>query len=340
MKTYHKILLLVITLAFSSVLYGQSAKTAQALTDEGIKLFDDGKYDEAIAKYKEAIKVDPKYSNAYYEIGYTLFNNDRPLEAIPYLETTIKLHPNAGGAYDLLGSIYDDDKQSAKAIEYYLKGISVDPAYQRLYYNLGLTYYRKKEYTLAEEKLIKAIQLQPKHASSHNIYSYIMYDQGKKGKALLGWSSFLLLEPNTKRSLTALKHINEIINYGIVRNGDKITMNVSNDDLKGADFIIPATVIAATSDQKGLSSADSLTLQLTKLYVVADMFSGKTADPFFKAYFVDYFKTLASTDNMPAFARYISLMDDNDKKVAWFKANADKITKLSAWVDNTSRKFE
>jgi tetratricopeptide (TPR) repeat protein len=340
MKTYHKILLLVITLIFSSVVYGQPAKTAKELTDEGIKLFDSDKYDDAIAKYKEAIKADPKYSNAYYEIGYTLFSDKKPLEAISYLETTIKLSPKSGGAYDMLGSIYDDNQQTAKAIEYYLKGISVDPDYQRLYYNLGLTYYRQKEYALAEEKMIKAIKLEPKHASSHDMYAKIMFEQDKKGKALLGWSSFLLLEPNSKRSIKAINNLNKIINYGITRNGDKVSISVSNNSKQGADFIIPATVIAATAGQKGLSSADSLTLQLTKLYSVADMFNDKPTDPFFKTYFVDYFKTLALTDNMPAFTRYITLMEDNDTKVAWFKDHDNVIPKLENWVNKTDRKFE
>jgi tetratricopeptide (TPR) repeat protein len=265
MKTYHKILLIAITLAFSSVVYGQPAKTAKELTQEGVKLFDNEKYDEALVKYKEAIKSDPKYSNAYYEIAYTLFNTEKPLEAIPYLETTIKLSPTSGGAYDLLGSIYDDNKQSAKAIEYYLKGISVEPDYQRLYYNLGLTYFRQKEYALAEEKIIKAIKLDPKHASSHDMYAKRLLEQYKKGKALLGWSSFLLLEPNSKRSVNAINKLNTIINYGITRNGDKVTINVSNNSKQGTDFIIPATVLAATAGQKGLSSADSLTLQITKI---------------------------------------------------------------------------
>ncbi|MFD0766716.1 tetratricopeptide repeat protein [Mucilaginibacter lutimaris] len=336
MKTYQKLLLIILTFAFAPVVYGQTAKE---LTDEGVKLFDNGKYDDAIAKYKEAIKTDAKYANAYYEIGYTYFSTNKPLEAIPYLETTIKLLPNSGGAYDMLGSIYDDNNQTAKGIEYYLKGISVDPNYQRLYYNLGLTYYRKKEYELAEERMIKAIMLEPKHASSHKMYASIMYEQGKKGKALLGWSSFLLLEPNSKRSVAALKELNNIINYGIARVGDKVSMSVSNKELKGPDFIIPATVIAATADQRGLTRADSLTLQLTKLYSVADMFTGQTADPFFKAYFADYFKKLASTDNMPAFARYISLMDNNEQKVAWFKEHNETLTKLDKWLNGTERKF-
>jgi len=340
MKTYHKILLIIITLAFSPVVYGQPAKTAKELTEEGVTLFDSGKYDEAIVKYKEAIKTDPKYYNAYYEMGYTLFSDKNPLDAIPYLETALKLNPKAGGVYDLLGSIYDDNKQTAKAIEYYLKGISLDPDYQRLYYNLGLTYFRQKEYALAEEKVIKAIKLDPKHASSHDMYAKIMFEQDKKGKALLGWSSFLLLEPNSKRSINAINKLNKIINYGITRTGDKVTISLSNNGKQGADFIIPATVIASTAGQKGLSSADSLTLQLTKLYSVADMFNDKPADPFFKAYFVDYFKTLALTDNMPAFTRYITLADDNENKVAWFKAHDSTIPKLEGWMNKTDRKFE
>jgi hypothetical protein len=42
MKTYHKILLLVITLTFSAVVHGQN-KIAKQLLEEGVKLHDDKK---------------------------------------------------------------------------------------------------------------------------------------------------------------------------------------------------------------------------------------------------------------------------------------------------------
>ncbi|MES2064476.1 MAG: tetratricopeptide repeat protein [Bacteroidota bacterium] len=338
MKTYHKILLIVITLAFSPVVYGQPAKTAKELTDEGIKLFDSEKYDEAIAKYKEAIKADPKSDNAYYEMGYTLYNTQKPLEAIPYLETTIKLSPKAGGAYDLLGSIYDDNKQTAKAIEYYLKGISVDPDYQRLYYNLGLTYYRQKEYALAEEKMTKAIKLEPKHASSHRIYAMIANDQNQPGRALLAWCSFLLSEPNTARATYAVQRIKAIINKGIKKTTEKnVNISVAPDNV--ASLMMPLAVINATAGRSNLSAIDSLTLQLTSLFSVAHTITMDKDQPFVANYFSNYFDSLGKSGNMPAFVRYITLSIYNDENKAWFKEHEKELKDLDTWVTSTKREL-
>jgi tetratricopeptide (TPR) repeat protein len=47
-------------------------KESNVLTDEGIKLFDQGDYDGALKKYREALKLCPQNGGTNYELGYTL----------------------------------------------------------------------------------------------------------------------------------------------------------------------------------------------------------------------------------------------------------------------------
>ena len=47
-------------------------KATNELTEEGTRLFDQGEYDKAIAKYREALKLCPQNGWTSYELGYTL----------------------------------------------------------------------------------------------------------------------------------------------------------------------------------------------------------------------------------------------------------------------------
>lgn len=340
MRTLYILSLIIITICFSSITYGQSKEDAKNLVKQGVALHDEGKYAEAIQKYQDAIKIDPENSTAFYELSYTLFSTGKGKDALPYLEKVIKLDPGSGGAYDMLGSVYDDDKQPEKAIDYFLRGIKADPNYQRLYYNIAITYYRQGKYTDAETNAINAIKLQPKHASSHRIYAMITNKQNKLGCSLLGWCSFLLAEAQTKRSVEAMKYINAIINNGIKKNAEKsVTITMQENNMNPANLMMPMAVINATSGKTNLSSIDSLTLQLTSLFEVAHTITGDKDQPFVAKYFSDYFAALGKSGNMPAFVRYITLGIYADENKKWFKEHDKELSALDTWVTSTKREF-
>ncbi len=286
------------------------------------------------------MKIDPNYSSAYHEISFTLFSSGKGMEAVPYLEKLLKLDPKSGAAYDMLGSIYDDDKQADKAIEYYKKGIEVAPDYQRLHFNLAISSLRQKKYPEAEAYAIEAIKLDPKHASSHRAYAMATFYENKRGVSLLAWSSFLLLEPQTKRSAEAFNYVKYILNYGISKKNEKtVNVNISATDLNPGNLSLPLAILSATTDKKGLTAIDSLTLQLQSVYKVSHTFSMDKKDDFYTHFYADYFTKLAETDNMQALARLISLSAYKDETLQWFKDNNTKLSALDSWVTATKREF-
>ncbi|HEY4325998.1 MAG TPA: tetratricopeptide repeat protein [Mucilaginibacter sp.] len=339
MKTLHKHLILFSFILLSSVLHAQNKPAAKALINQGIALNDSGKYIEAIAKYQEALRKDTSNLQALYEMSYTLSISGKPKDAIPYLEkvASTNTYPEA---YDLLASIYDDEHDFVKSVSYYKLGIIAFPDYQRLRFNLGISYLRQKMYPEAEQAAIKAIELNPKHASSHRLYALATYAQDKRGMSLLAWCSFLLLEPQTKRSAEGYKYVDKLINYGITKTGEKsIVMSVSAKDTEGPNFLMPISVIAATSDKVGLSRADSLALQLKSIFEISERFAGKTRDSFYTTFFSDYFKNLVSSNNMPAFARFISVAAYQEDNLKWFKENGAQLKALQDWSANTKREL-
>ena len=346
MKTFHKILSLLVLFCFSLTAFGQKTEEAKKLVSQGIALNDSGKYDQAIEKYKLAMAADSLYPNSYYETGYTLFTSGREKEAIPYLEKLLLIAPKAGGGYDILGSIYDDDNQPDKAIEYYKKGIAVNPEYQRLHFNIAITYYKTGKYAESESEAIEAIKLDPRHASSHRIYGLALYAQHKEPLAILPLCNFLLLQPKSKLAAP----VYALIDSTFKQQGGKNIVLTTND-IKGKDISpltlskISVNLAVTTRDslmKKGdMKSVEQMMVQLKVLFTFMGNISKKMPDnkEFFWKYYADYFSKLAQSDSMPAFTHYITLEVYNDEDVAWFKDHDASIKDFSKWIDDTKRNF-
>src|ERR1700748_109515 len=174
------IICLFITVACGKTL-AQNTDDARALVKEGLKLNDEKKYAEAIDKYHQALKIDTGNMFASYQLAYSLFLSDKGAEGLPYLQKVIT----------------SDEK---------LRAASYDLS--------GLIYFKNKQYAEAETKALEAIKLDPKHASTQRMYALVSFHQNKRAQALLGFCSFMLLEPNTARSAEAYGNIQHILQGG------------------------------------------------------------------------------------------------------------------------------
>ncbi len=91
----------------------------------GCRYLEKGQWDKAIAEYNEAIKLHPKYVEAYF---------------------------NRGNAYDEKG-------QYKQAIYDFTKAIEINPRFAEAYNNRALSSYFKREYDKAWEDVHKAQNL-------------------------------------------------------------------------------------------------------------------------------------------------------------------------------------
>ena len=274
-------------------------------------------------------------------MGYTLYSAGKGKDAIPYLESILKSNGSKYEADDLLGSIYDDANEPEKAIECYKNGIKENRGFEHLHFNLGISYLRKNDYADAEACEMDAIKLDQRHVSNQRIYALAEYDQGKRICALLAWCSFLIIEPNTQRSVDVFNDVRKIINYGFSKQAGKpLNINISEADIKnGTNLSLPLVVVESTEGKKDLSAVDSLTLQLTAIFKAVPEFGESKKDEFFSNYYAKFFDQLAESGNMPAFVRLISLSVYKDDDVAWLKENQQQLNALDLWLRSAPRNF-
>jgi tetratricopeptide (TPR) repeat protein len=68
----------------------------------GIVLADQGKLDEAIAHFSEALRIDPNYAEAHYNLGLALVGQGKLDEAIAHYSKALRIKPDYTKARDNL----------------------------------------------------------------------------------------------------------------------------------------------------------------------------------------------------------------------------------------------
>jgi tetratricopeptide (TPR) repeat protein len=314
------------------------------LIKQGVELHNQGKYAEAIDKFNEALKNDPENEYANYELAFSLYASKKPKDAIPYLQKVVKSSNTSLSvtAYSLLASIYDEDNQSQKAIETYNQAIKINPDYPQIYYNLGIAYFRNKQYTEAENSAIEAIKHNPKNAGSQRLYALVTFHQNKRVNALLGFCSFLLLEPTGPRAAEAYGNIQHIMQGGVLTDnkGNAAVAFSPQQDKEISALNLGISLVVQSGQSKKLSGANLLEYELKGIFALVGQLSEKKTDKgFFDIFFVAYFYKLAQSNNMPAFTRAIILANSKTDSSAWVNDNAQQVTALNEWLKITDRTF-
>jgi tetratricopeptide (TPR) repeat protein len=84
---------------------GAGGGNAESIYNQGVVLFNAGKYADAKVQFENATKADPNNSNAFYQLGMTNLNLGQIPEAVGALETFLKLAPNDPKAAQVQGSL-------------------------------------------------------------------------------------------------------------------------------------------------------------------------------------------------------------------------------------------
>src|SRR3954453_13603249 len=94
---------------------------AEDLTTEGWNLWKERKLETAETIFEQAVKLDPKQTNAWNGLGWSRLNQGKRDEAVEAFTECVKLDPNHGAALNGLGWIDFGKKDYAKAEEHWSK---------------------------------------------------------------------------------------------------------------------------------------------------------------------------------------------------------------------------
>ncbi len=155
-----------------------------------------GKYDEAIAEFKEALKINPNYFFGLNNLG-NIYGKQRKLpEAIEYFKKALKQKPDYSPAhYNLARALHLSGKRK-EAAESYRKSIKSNPYFEQAFYNLAYLAMELSLFDEALENFEKFLAMQPNHSKAHFGAGNAFMMKGQLDLALAEYRKSAQLDPS------------------------------------------------------------------------------------------------------------------------------------------------
>jgi len=127
---------------------------------QGTWWVDKGQYDQAIACFSKAIKLNPRFAEAYALRGSAYLAKKQFDNAIADCSKAIEIDPSLTVAYYSRGIAYGmGNGQFDNAIADCSKAIEIDPSLAEVYHYRGVAYFEEREYEKAWDDVNKAQDL-------------------------------------------------------------------------------------------------------------------------------------------------------------------------------------
>jgi len=298
-----------------------------ALVKQGIAYHDGGDYDKAIQVYKKALELDPKSSWANYEIALTYMYKGNNEKAIEHCDVVIK--SGSGSmveAYIVKGSALDNLGRTQESIKLFNEGIEKFGQNHLLYYNLAFNYYKIEDFENAEQNLLKALGANPYHQSSHLLLGTVKAHNGQRVQSIMSLYYFLLLEPDTSRSLTAFTLLQRQLTGDAKKDG---VAAKTDSEFSDVEAMLPFPVPAEGLDDDGIF------IKNTKSFFLAAgalKQKGKKSNNIYWDFYVTIFYDMEKSGYLETYCYLISQTASN-KAGKWISANVDKVKQFAEWLN-------
>jgi len=194
-------------------------ETIKTTFAEGATLTNEGKYDEAIAKFNAVIVEIPKCSDCYNNLGAIYSRKQEWDKAEEAFKKVIELAPDNVEAYNGLATVYNAQKKFKEA-----QAMSAE-ANKRLsapggaggnvsaLYNASVISWNSNDFAKAHELLEQAVKLDPAHADSHFMLGRVLINLGKLGEAATEFETYLKLAPTGPNAKEAQTNFDALKSY-------------------------------------------------------------------------------------------------------------------------------
>jgi len=151
-----------------------------AYNNRGVSYNNIYKYNEAIADFNMALKLNKNYHVALANRANSYAQMNRLDEAMVDVESSLRMHPNFEWAYAVKGNILTRLGKKAEALEALNTAIDINPSSAESYLNRGYLYEDSKQFELSEKDYQKALDLGIKNKATLYNNLAVLYRRKKE----------------------------------------------------------------------------------------------------------------------------------------------------------------
>lgn len=155
-----------------------------------------GKFDKAEELLRRGLKYNPEDNSLLSTLAITLTEKGEPEKAIPLFKKALKIDPLDEDAWNSLGIAYWRTGKFDEAMKAYKKALSIDADDPMVFTNIGSLFLSMEIPEDAEKYFRKAIELDPNMASAYNGVGACFELKGKPEEAVKWWKKALEKDPN------------------------------------------------------------------------------------------------------------------------------------------------
>jgi tetratricopeptide (TPR) repeat protein len=166
-----------------------------------------GRHEEALAHYAEAVRADPALADACSNYGAALREAGRFEAAIPLLERAIAIRPDSAGALNNLGMAYHECRRDAEAVRCYRRALELRPEMHEARNNLGNALAAMGDEAEAIATYRATIAMAPQEPDAYSNLGVILQERGEVEEAIASYRRALALEPDHADALTNIGYL-------------------------------------------------------------------------------------------------------------------------------------
>ena len=173
----------------------------------GVALAGEGRIDEAIEHFQEALRLKPDYVWAHNNLGLALVNLRKTEEAFKHFREALRLKPDSAETHNNLGTALAAVGRTQEAIEHYDRALRLKPDYAKAHNNLGVALAGLRNTSQAIEHYRQAVRLYPEFAEAHYNLANVLAAVGATNEAIEHYHRALRLKRDYAKAQEKLAHV-------------------------------------------------------------------------------------------------------------------------------------